>query len=439
MFKKIINFIKNNEKQFLLLLFLFGLILKVSLIFYWNTNQEFVTHEHGMIAENIADGNGFTMHWPYTPQSTEKIEIYQDPPKIKGAFIPPFNPWLLSLFYDVFGITNNAELLYLIIMSVLSALTPLIVYLLGKRAFNIEVGIFSSIIYFFYLPAIYSVITFSGGVLYHALALLILYILFRLNKETKLLNYFVLAILLSLQTLIRSEFLLLSLVFLFVLFFINRKRKGEFKRIVFTTFLFVLAISPWVIRNTMAFGKVVPIVSHPWHEIWRGSNEYATGGSFGKNEKPNWLSKERFPEIHADLDSLEYDEKFELKVDSVFKSYAIAFWNENPTNSVLLAFKRAIILWSYDPYTPRSKTLLFVIPTLTISLLFFSVFLFYRKEISKYKDSLIYFVTFALYYTALIFAVNFEARYMVFVQSTMIPLVGLVPYYLYKKKLANKN
>jgi hypothetical protein len=86
-----------------------------------------------MIAENIAEGNGFTMYWPYIPEEEEKIELYKSAPEVKGAFIPPLNPLLLSLFYKIFGITNTAEVLYLLILSIVSSLTPVLVYFISKK------------------------------------------------------------------------------------------------------------------------------------------------------------------------------------------------------------------------------------------------------------------------------------------------------------------
>lgn len=432
-FDKITEYVKANEKKFLVALFVAGLILKVSLILYWSTAQQFETYEHGAIAENIAEGNDFTMYWPYTTATESRAELFSKPPEVKGAFIPPLNPYILSWFYSAFGITKTANVLYLIVLAFFSAYTPVLLYKFSKNMFNQRVAFVAAIIYFFYLPSIFTVITFSGGVIYHLFALSILYMLSKLNTDYRKINYVIIAVLLALQTLIRSEFLLLSLFLLFAAYLINKKREGEFKRIVLTVGIFIIAISPWVIRNTIVFDKLVPIVSHPWHEFWRGSNEFSTGGSLGEGEQPNWLGKERFPDLHAALDSLEYDQRFELRADSVFKSHTVSYWKNNPANSVYLAVKRVIILWTFDPYTPRVRTIAYIIPTMLVSIMFFGAFSMFRIELNKYRDSIIYFLVFAAYYSLLIFAVNFEARYQVYLQSTIIPIAAFFPVYLLDK------
>lgn len=432
-FERITDYVNSNEKKFLFTLFVIGLLLKVSLILFWSSTQQFETYEHGAIAENIANNNGFTMYWPYTPSTVERTELFATSPQVKGAFIPPLNPYLLSGFYSVFGVSKTANVLYLLVLAFFSAYTPVLLYKFSKNMFNLRVAIVASIIYFFYPPSIFTVVTFSGGVIYHLLALSILYMLSKLNTDFRKINYVIIALLLALQTLIRSEFLLLSLFLLFAAYIINKKREGEFKRIVLTAGLFIITISPWVIRNTIVFDKLVPIVSHPWHEFWRGSNEYATGGSLGEGEQPNWLGKERFPELHAALDSLEYDQRFELRADSVFKAHTISYWKNNPANSVYLAFKRVTILWTFDPFTPRVRTIAYIIPTMLISIMFFGAFLMFRLELKKYRNTIIYFLVFAAYYSLLIFAVNFEARYQVYLQSTIIPIAAFFPVYLYDR------
>src|SRR5690606_35633777 len=99
------------------------------------------------------------------------------------------------------------------------------------------------------------------------------------------------------------------------------------------------------------------------------------------------------------LDSLEYDQRFELRADSVFKAHTVSYWKNNPANSLYLAIKRVIILWTFDPFTPRVRTVAYIIPTLLVSIMFFGALLMFRVVLKTYRQSITYFLVFAAYYS----------------------------------------
>ena len=293
------------------------------------------------------------------------------------------------MFYKSFGINNTANIIYLVFLAFFSAFTPVVVYFTTKLLTNRRAAVFASLLYFFFLPAIYSTVTFSGGVIYHLLAIAIIYYFAKIYKNPNLKYYIIVGMLVGLKTFTNSEFLLLGVIMLGLSYMINRRRKFEFKSTLLSLIIFCVIVTPWVVRNTNLFGKLVPIVSHPWHEIWRGSNEYATGGAFAKGEIHNWMGKKRYPEIHSALESLEYDQRFEIRADSVYKYHAVQYWKAEPLNSVYLAIKRVLILWSFDPFTPSSMRIIYLIPSCLVSILFFlSLFVLKKAIETKRKDFL---------------------------------------------------
>jgi 4-amino-4-deoxy-L-arabinose transferase-like glycosyltransferase len=232
----------------------------------------------------------------------------------------------------------------------------------------------------------------------------------------------------SLTALTRSEYLALFPLLLVALFILKWKRNEKrdlIRNSVFSLALFFAVISPWTIRNYMLFDKFVPIVSHPWHEIWRGNNSMATGSEIAEHGKKMWVREYTFPDIITKLDSIKHDEKFEIESDKVFRKEAIDFIGDNPGKYIELAFKRALHLWTLDLQSPRVdwKYILSALPLLIC--LYLSIYILIRKR--KVIDW-IPLLIFALYQTAVIALVNFELRYQVYFLQTLVPLSGFIFY-----------
>jgi hypothetical protein len=133
------------------------------------------------------------------------------------------------------------------------------------------------------------------------------------------------------------------------------------------------------------------------------------------------------PHIIPKLDSIEMNNKFELRVDSVFKSEVLHFWRERPAHSIGLAFKRILFLWTIDIYTERArdpKYAIFIVSTLLMSILGINyIRKYWNKDIrNRYSISLI--VTFLLLYSVLIFMVNLETRYQIYIYSIFVLFTG---------------
>jgi hypothetical protein len=346
-------------------LFVISFVIRLLFIFFFADMESPEMFEHGKIARNLLEDNGFAMHWPYPSNSLDRLELHAAPPDFEGAFIPPVNPYILYFVMNIFGDNSVSYLLLMIINAIFSSLSVVFTYLIALKLFNYRAAVISGIISMLFLPNAFGCTTFSGSPLYQLLAIAILYYLVRFVNDKKQIHLVFASILLGLQVLTRSEFLMLGMLMLILTFGISYAKKtyktSTLTKQLFLSMLIVFTIiSPWMYRNTQLFGKFVPVVSHPWHEIWRGNNNMATGGAFGKNNESIWLSINHSPHLIDKLDSLEYNAYFEISADSVFKDEAVTFIKANPIEYLKLSTKRMLFLWTVDIYTPRAKSLPYV-------------------------------------------------------------------------------
>ncbi len=422
-----------DSKKFAYALFIGALIIRLAFIFAVGDFENPEMYEHGKIARNLLNDNGFAMHWPYPSNSVERLAEHAVPPEFEGAFIPPVNPYILYIGMEIFGDNAKGYFLLMLLNAIFSSVTVILVYKIAQQFFRERAAKISGIMALLFLPNAFGCVTFSGSPLYQMLALAILFsLVLYINKpDIKLLV--ISSLLISLQILTRSEFLILGNVLLFVtsaivIFLKKHKLTTVVLHYGISVFLILIAISPWMYRNTQLFGKFVPIVSHPWHEIWRGNNDKATGGAYGKNHESIWLNKDHSPHLIDKLDSLEYNAYFEIAADSIFKEEAQSFIFNNPKEYAILSLKRMLFLWSVDIYTPRAKSipyLFFIIITIPAGL--YGLFRCFKDN----KPIALLFILFFLYYTLLFGIVNLETRYQIYMISTLIPFTG----YLYDKMI----
>jgi 4-amino-4-deoxy-L-arabinose transferase-like glycosyltransferase len=246
-------------------------------------------------------------------------------------------------------------------------------------------------------------------------------------KSDKLSNFILVGIFGALIILLRSEFFALApflILFSFAFIKENKWQKNRAFKYIFSLIILIALVAPWTYRNYQVFDKFVPVVSHPWHEIWRGNNDQATGGATAKMGRSLWLCEEVSPHLIPKLDSLKLNSKFEINADNVFKKEAINYIKNNPNETFFLALKRVLFLWTIDLYSNEEHNPIFV---LFVILTYIGLIYIVFKKIIEMKFKILntpfilFFIIFA-FYSLLLFLVNYETRYKVFVMAMSMPL-----------------
>src|SRR5688572_15816418 len=114
-------------------------VVTTSWVFPSDDNFWTYGHEMGQIASSLAKGHGFS--WP------EERGYRRGP----TAWMPPAYPLIMAGAFKIFGIfSQQAAIAIETFLTIVSALTCLLVYALGKRLYNAQVGLLAA-----FLLAIY--------------------------------------------------------------------------------------------------------------------------------------------------------------------------------------------------------------------------------------------------------------------------------------------
>jgi 4-amino-4-deoxy-L-arabinose transferase-like glycosyltransferase len=195
-----------------------------------------------------------------------------------SAFWPPLYPFFLSAVYSIFGydlmITRLAQ-------AVVGASLPLTIFLTGAHLGETGAARWASLGAAFYPFLIYYGAWLIADLLFFALIGLMLWIGAQLQREPSYRKAISLGLIAGLAALTKPtivmQFPFLALWFLMCVVAARRQRVA----LLLTTFVvFGLVITPWAIRNSLLFGKVVLLSTNGGYTFYGANNPGAFGGHY---------------------------------------------------------------------------------------------------------------------------------------------------------------
>lgn len=238
-------------------------------------------YEMGQIASTLAMGNGFG--WPE----------WSAHPEGPTAWMAPVYPFIMAVAFRNLGIySSQAAIVLQLFQIILSVLTCVLLYFLGKRLYNAQVGLIAAFLLAMYPPAVhYSVRIIWDTSLFTACLILIILMFLRQAQSPDMKGGAFLGLLIGFTALVNPVVIgpfPFALTWLFLK--ANADRRAIIKSMSAMVIASCLVISPWLVRNYGIFGNFVPIKSNFGHELFLGNNEYATGtyeDAFGRYRKKN--------------------------------------------------------------------------------------------------------------------------------------------------------
>jgi len=225
-------------------------------------------YEMGQIAAAIAMGDGFS--WP----------VWTDHAQQPTAWMPPIYPNLIAVVFRCFGIFSiPAAVCLLLLQTAFSLLTCYFLYVIAKRTFNARAGLLAAFCFAAYPPAIhFAVQKIWSTSLFTCCLLGIVLALMKLRNEMSMTGGARLGLLTGFTALVDPVIIGGGPVAMAWLYANSKSDRVVTCKVVGTTVaLFVLSISPWLIRNYIVFGQYVFIKSNFGNELLLGNNAYASG------------------------------------------------------------------------------------------------------------------------------------------------------------------
>ena len=411
----------SSRTVFLWGVFILAFVVRLSIVFYYGNSTSPQMYEHGEIAHNLYTGHGFTMHWPYESFDSSRRAIMAVPPEHEGAFLPPMNPYLIYGAYLIFGETPASKEILMIFYALIGALCAPMVYQAALLIGSDRHARMAATVSALFLPAAYAVVTFSGSVLYHLLGVTILYSAFRLIRNRTVGSALLFGFCCGLMTMVRSEFFFLGVLLIASATIVSWKNiRQHSKEFIAALVVFVAVVSPWTIRNYQLFDRFVPVLSHPWYEMWRGNNSHATGTTHSTDGSSVWVTRQTDSSLIRQMDAIPYDSYFEPTVDQLFKKEVFEFIFSEPGRFIILGVKKISYLLTVD-FSDASATN-------PVNIIFmFSVIVGVSIGVVRlWKSSLIpertIITVFIAYYFAMTLMTVMLARYQIFLFQALLPL-----------------
>lgn len=308
-------------------------------IYYPVTSWEEVNFgwEFGQIARNLAEGRGFSSPFSNSASPT--------------AWFSPLGPGLLSWFFEFFGVYSDNSLLAALILQSLTRVATCLIYLLivnetlyALNLQSIEFLRFTSFVICLW-PEHQTIVTMPWYTSYQEFffALLFLTIIIWL-KEKSVKTAIITGLIAGIVSLINPVPVIFYLAVLCLIvtkssLFIPRSQT------VISFIAFIVAVSPWIIRNYYQLHAFVPLRSNFGVELRQGYNA-----------KASVVQNQFSPHPAVNLQERElYDSLGEIQYTRNALADALKYISENPLHSLKLTTGRVLLFWTSEVLESKAE------------------------------------------------------------------------------------
>jgi 4-amino-4-deoxy-L-arabinose transferase-like glycosyltransferase len=288
--------------------------------------------ETGRIARSIATGEGFSSPFHgHTGPTT---------------WIAPLYPYFLAGLFRLFGVySNTAAWLALAFNSVFSALTCVTIFYIGKEVFGLKVAKWTAWIWAVLPYSIYWAIRFAWETSLATFLLSAVFLLaFRMEQGGRARDWTWFGLLWGMIALANPALLaFLPLCGFWILFRERRAGRLQSSGPLLSATIFLLLVTPWLLRNYLTFGDFVFIRGNFGAELRMGNGPNADGTwMFWLHPTQNKLQLERYQQLG------------EVAYVKERQREATQWIEEHPARFLAISLKRAFFFWFGTPRAARS-------------------------------------------------------------------------------------
>jgi len=291
--------------------------------------------EMGRIGRAVATGQGFS----------DPFEGHTGP----TAWEPPLYPYLIAAVFTITGVYTHASALILLsINSFFSALTCIPIFLIAKKCFSEKVALWSGWLWALLPPVMFWCTRWVWETSLAALLLAILFwITLQLEETRGAKLWIVCGVLWGIAALTNTSLLAFLLPSGLWAWYRRYKKQAEsLPQVALASLLFMVTISPWLVRNYETFGKFIFIRSNFGAELRLGNGPFADG---------TWMQW-----LHPSQNIVElrrYQQMGELTYVAVRKREAMEFIRASYPRFARISVKRFIYYWGGLPRSSKIAAL----------------------------------------------------------------------------------
>ena len=375
-----------------------GLLLRVVCILLFTDIHSDYYWEYGEIAKNVVAGKGFALH---SIEGNIPVRRYSEASHpLPTAYMSPGYVWVLIPLIALHNV-ELANILLILLQTLVSLITMILIFHFASRIFTPRIGLFSALAAALLPDFAYAVVSFSPTVLYHLGVISLFTLLYNEKEKFSARNLFSVALLCTVLTYFRFEFILYVIILACFLALDRRVKEGGIVLAVT-----ILLLIPWSVRNYESFGEVVPLGTGAGLNLFRGNNaeEIGSWGNASTNEA---------------LLKIPRDRRFEIVLDSLFRKEALNFVRRNPVAEAKNVTLKTCQLWFFSSLRPTPYNALYILTSVFASLFFvLGVVKTWSWQTHKYLYLYLIYSTFlAMVFFAL-------PRHQTMMRIGMIPFIG---------------
>lgn len=329
-----------------------------------------VGYETGAVAAAMSQGNGFSSPFFNSPGA-----VGTDGLTGPTAWLGPIYPSLLALLFKIFGAYSEpAAFLILAFNSLCSALVCLTLVAIGKRTVGLDAGFVAAWIWALAPNAVYWPAVWIWEVTLSALLLSCAFLLslkFAQEGETRMKAWAGFGALWGFSALTNPALLtFLPFSGLYAAMVLRGKKLPWFRQATLSAIVFFAVISPWIVRNYVAFGHLVLIRQNFPFEFRLGNFRGATGMGWGGLH----------PSVHQGM-YRQYRELGEREFIEFYKRENAKFVREHPEEFWTLTWTRFKAFWdgTWLDYVTPDPTLRYIYFSFSMATLVGLFFAFREK------------------------------------------------------------
>ncbi len=311
--------------------FVFALAVVVRLVLLLTLHDSYYTAgmAQGELARNLAEGRGFVVNGVVAAEigrmqdSLSRLVDVQDVlagmrPNDSPEHLRPFIAYMMPgqgiLLSGTYRLFEDYRYIYLQSLQVIvDSIGVFLLFWLGTVIFGTKVGLITSLLFAVYIPEARLAISATRDAWMPMVYLSSACALVFAWKADSLKGWFILGLCVALGAYFRSEILLLPFFALAVKFLMERRIRSILRPAVITLVPILLLITPWSIRNSMVFDRILPTNSGLWLALWQSFGEYEN--NFGAvNSDVVTFQQTREWGYTAAFDTPEYDDIFRERV-----------------------------------------------------------------------------------------------------------------------------
>ena len=346
------NFLENQKNLFLSIFFISVLSRSIIAYFY---GDRFLENEWAILVKNLYNFGHFSL-------------LTFDDLFLPNLWMPPVYGYFIYLHALIFGLNEKLASIVIITQILISSITPIIFYRIISNFFSKDLSFIGVLIFSLFPLIIYSATQISSATIYLFLILCFIYLILHFDDKKKFKYICLIGIIAGILILTRRDFILLylfSLIYLIFFFKIN------FKKIILILIVSLLTISPYILRNYIAFDKFI-IHSGLGYNVWKAYNPNAkVEGYYEESE-----------ELKLKISKVKKDINYRINEDKIYLNEAKIYINENPSKYIKLFFNRLFSFYFLDLESsqPNYYNKFHIFPNLALSIFSFLGLVFCYKK-----------------------------------------------------------